>query len=526
MKKLSLLLILALMLSVFSACAGNSEAGGSTAAPAGSESAAPAGDNTPAPSVSSGRDDLIIAINQDIKTFDLMYGSGMLMTQLGINVYDSLLQFENDGTPNPWLAEKWEVSDNGLEYTFYLREGVKFHNGEELKASDVVFTVERGRESPKMSAICANIATIEALDDYTVKVVCNEISSTFLIEFCGEKFPIYNQKAVEEVENYGDHPIGTGAYKFVSNEQGSKIEFEAFDEYWHGAPAIKKLVYRIMPDNFTAGVALESGDIDMIWATNAATAATLEQNEKLVLLSEPSINVLYVAMNTQAAPFNDVKVRQAVNYAMDREMIQDIVDEGRSDIKDYLPLDTMPGFVEPKTRYSYDLDKALSLMEAAGYSESNPIEVTMLTNTANQKLAEVVQECLSAIYIKANLDVLETNTFTSQVYTSSTILSVSNFNMIYNDMDMINRFYNSARIDLHNAPRYSNTRVDELLELGRGELDVEKRREYYGELIEIVQEDAPYAALSNPHIIRAYNKDLNVAKSYTHGIFMFDVSWN
>lgn len=518
MKKLSLLLALLLVTSMFTACGAQSapESIGNTPDGTGPAATGPA---TPP------RTDLVIAVNQDVKTFDMMYGSGMLMTQVGANIYDSLLQYDKNGTPNPWLAESWEVSPDGLEYIFHLRKGVKFHNGEELKASDVIFTVERGRESPKLADICGKIKTIEAVDDYTVKVVCNYVAATFLMEFGCEKFPIYSQKAVEATDSYGDFPIGTGAYKFVSNEQGSKIELEAFEEYWHGAPPIKKITYRIMPDNFTAGVALESGDIDMIWSTNASTAATLEENPDIALLTEPSIMVNYVAMNTQVAPFNDVKVRQAINYALDRQMIQDIVDEGRSDIKDYLPLDTMPGFVQPKIRYSYDLTKAQTLMKEAGYSESNPMVVTLIASTANQKLCEVVQECLSVIYINATLDIMEPNTFTSRCYTNEAILQVSGFNMIYNDMDMVNRFYNSQMIDKNNAPRYSNPKVDALLEKGRTELDTEKRKGYYGEMLEIVQQDSPYAVVSNPYTIRAYNNNLNIANSYAHGIFMFDVSW-
>jgi len=476
-------------------------------------------------STGSKRDSVVIAISQDPKTFDLLKAQSMLEGEIGFNIYDNLLFFEEDGTIKPFLAESYDISADGLTYTFKLRKGVKFHNGEEMKASDVKFTIEYGKDCPNSSEFCSLVTSMQIVDDYTLKLTVQYPTANFLLQLCCDQFPIYSEKAVKSVTTYGQNPIGTGAYKFVSHDAGTKLEFEAFQDYFLGAAPIKRLIYKVLPDPFTAGVALETGDVDLIWVSTAATIATLKQNKDIVVKADPSIRVNFVAMNNETRPFNDVRIRKAVNYAIDRQAIVDIVDEGMSNPVDVMAMPWMAGYAAPSTRYSLDLDKAKSLMREAGYSQANPLNVTLVCVTTSQKVASVIQEHLREIGINVTLDLTEFNTYIENVYNGNYQMAISGFYMVYKDMDMMSEFYISGNINYGNSARYRNPNADALLKKGEAELVLSKREVIYKEFLNVVQDDAAYAVYGNPNTIRAHNKDLNIKKVYSNGIYVVDMEW-
>ena len=476
-------------------------------------------------STGSKRDSVVIAISQDPKTFDMLYAQSMLEGEMGFNIYDNLLFFEEDGTIRPFLAEAYEISPDGLTYTFKLRKGVKFHNGEEMKASDVLFTIEYGKDCPNSSEFCNLVKSMQIVDDYTLKLTVEYPTANFLLQLCCDQFPIYSEKAVKSVTTYGQNPIGTGAYKFVSHDAGTKLEFEAFQDYFLGAPPIKRLIYKVLPDPFTAGVALETGDVDLIWSSTAATIATLKQNKDLVIKADPSIRVNFVSMNNEVKPFSDVRIRRAVNYAIDRQAIVDIVDEGMSNPVNFMAMPWMAGYAAPDTRYSVDLDKAKSLMREAGYSQTNPLNVTLICVTTAQKVASVIQENLREIGINVTLDLVEFNTYIDSLYNGNYQMAISGYYMVYKDMNMMTQFYLSDMIDYGNSARYVNPAADALLKKGDAELVPSKRVVIYKEFMDIVQNDAVYAVYGNPNTIRAHHKDLNIKKVYSNGIYVADMEW-
>jgi peptide/nickel transport system substrate-binding protein len=349
--------------------------------------------------------------------------------------------------------------------------------------------------------------------------------ASFLSEIAGDQFPIYNKKAVTAVASYGSNPVGTGSYKFISRQPGVDVRFEAFPDHFQGPPPVKYLTYRIIADDFTAGVALETGDVDLIWSTGAATAATLRNNKNLVVSSDPSNRVNYISLNNEKPPFNNVYLRRALNYAINRETIRDIVYEGLSINKDYMGLPWMTGFAEPATRYTYDLEKAKALAAQAGVSKEKPITATLIVTTAAQKLGEVIQQDLAAIGVNLTLDLLEFNTWITAYYAGDFQVGAGGFYMVFKDMNILSWFYDTEAIDDGNSARYSNKTVDSLFLEGRRETDPAKRTVIYKRLVDIIQDDAPYIVYSNPYTIRAYNSNLNIAHVYSNGILIRDISW-
>jgi peptide/nickel transport system substrate-binding protein len=477
------------------------------------------------------KNSITIAVGSDPATFELFSAASMLEGQIGNNIYDNLLFFDDEGNIKPYLAERWEVSGNGLEYTFWLRKGVKFHNGEELKADDVAFTVEFGKNTPNGGDICGIIGETEIIDDYTILLTLSGPYASFVPEFCGDQFPIYNRRAVTEAAanggTYGAHPIGTGSYKFLSRDTGVEIKFEAFADHFQGAPSIQYLTYRVIPDDFTAGVALENGEVDFIWTVGSpATVESLRNNSNLTVVLGPSNRVNFISANNEKPPFNNVKLRQAINYAVDREALIDIVYEGNAEVKDYMAFPWMAGFAEPSVRYTYDLAKATALAKEAGVSKENPLNVTMILTTAAVKIGETLQQQFAEIGVNLTLDLMEFNSWITDYYGGNYEIGAGGFYMVYKDMNLIYYFYHSSSIDNNNSARYRNARVDQLFQAGRLETDPAKRAVYYKEAQDIIQTEAPYVVYANPANVRAYNKNLRIAASYANNIFIRDVSWN
>ncbi|MDR0452809.1 MAG: ABC transporter substrate-binding protein [Treponema sp.] len=471
------------------------------------------------------RDTLAVSVASDPATFDLLYANTLIEGQIGNNIYDGLLFFDEEGRPGPWLAEGYEISEDGLDYTFRLRKGAKFHNGEEFKARDVEFTIEYARGTPNGSTVTSSIKTVSVIDDYTIKLTLFEPISSFLSEFASDQFAIYSEKAVSSVEKYGEHPIGTGPYRFVSRKSGEEVRLEAFDGYYGPPPPIKNVVFRIIPDDFTAAVALETGDIDFIWIAGAASAAALEGREGVTVFSSPSNRVNYLSMNVEKKPFDNVKLRQAVNYAIDRDTIAAVAYEGKSTSKDYMARPWMAGFAEPARRYPHDPARAALLAAEAGASREKPADVTLITTGANRQVAEIAQQNLADIGINLSIEIMEFNTWVTRYYAGDFQIAAGGHYIMFKDMNYLEEFYGTANINQGNSARYSNPVADRLLAEGRREADPEKRRAIFKQLADIVQEDAPYAVFANPAIIRAYNSDIVIARSFPNGIYLKDISW-
>ncbi|MDR2742241.1 MAG: ABC transporter substrate-binding protein [Treponema sp.] len=471
-------------------------------------------------------DSLVIAVASEPATFDLHYAASMVEGWIGNNIYDGLLFFDDEGNIEPLLAEDYEISPDGLTYTFRLRKGVKFHNGEEFTSRDVAFTIEYGRTAPNASLLCGMILDVALPDDYTVVLTLKEPMASFLSEFAGNQFSIYNGKAVQEADNYGSFPVGTGAYRFTGRRAGTDLAFEAFPGYFRGEPPVKHLVFRVIPDDFTSAVALETGEVDLIMALSVPAAASLRDRDGIVVSSDPSTRVNYAAMNTERPPFNNVNLRRAVNYALDREAIREVVYEGGGFVKDYMALPWMAAFAEPETRYAYDPPKAAALARAAGVSPEKPVEAVLIAAASSRQAAEIVRQNLAALGVNITLDILEFNTWITRYYRGDYQIACGGHYMNIKDMNYLGLFYESVNINQGNSARYSNPVVDELFAEARRGLDAEKRRALYKRAVDILQDDAPYAVFANSPVIRAYRRNLRIAHTYSHSIYVRDISWD
>ena len=224
----------------------------------------------------------------------------------------------------PGLATHWDISPDGLQYTFHLRPGITFHNGDPITADDVVFSYNRAVASPATSRVTGTISRTDKIDDRTVRVTLRHAYAPFIACAGMANLGIVPQRVVEEMGDaaFARNPVGSGPYMFVEWRPGDRLIMEAFPNYWQGPAPIKHAQYRIISDPSTATIALERGDIDVIYSVPAAERATIKNNPNLTYFDSPGAAHWFLAFNMQEGRFaNNPLLREAVAYAVNREDI-------------------------------------------------------------------------------------------------------------------------------------------------------------------------------------------------------------
>jgi peptide/nickel transport system substrate-binding protein len=431
----------------------------------------------------------------------------------GLVRYDKALNIEGD------LAERWEISPDNLTLTFYLRKGVRWHDGAPFSAEDVLFTY-RLLIDPKTPTAYAEryrqVAEAEAVDSHTFRVRYNKPLASALISW---GFPVHPKHLLEGIEitksPLASHPIGTGPYRFVQWNRGEKVVLEANPDYFEGRPHIHRVLYRIIPDLSTMFLELQSGGLDYMGLTpiqytmQTDTPAIRRRFRKY---RYPSSSYSYLGYNLRRPLFRDKRVRQALSYAIDKQEIIDGVLLGLGQIATgpYKP-GSWPHNPQVR-RYRYDPDRARTLLAEAGWRDSDGDGIldkdgqsfvfTIVTNQGNDqrvKAGEIIQRRLAEVGIKVKLRVIEWAAFLKEFINpgnfDATILGWS----IVPDPDGYNIWHSSkSGVGELNFIAFKNAEVDRLLEEGRRTFDQAKRKQAYDRLQEILAEEQPYTFLYVP----------------------------
>lgn len=470
------------------------------------------GGSTPEASNGAGKTELIVAQGADAKSLDPHATNDQPSSRVMKQIYETLVSQNEKMELQPGLAESWTQLDD-TTYEFKLKQGVKFHNGEEFKASDVKFTMLRALESPNVGHIVGAIDPnkIEVIDDYTIKIGTAEPFAPLLSHLAHTGSSILNEKAVTEAgENYGQQPVGTGPFKFVSWTNGDNIVFEGFEDYHEGAPKLTKITFRSIPENTNRTIELETGGVDLIYDVDPNDVTRVEENDNLVLQRIANLSTTYIGFNCKKAPFDNVKVRQAINLALDTDSIIKSVMKGvGAPAKG--PLGPMVWAsnqnLEP---YAYDVEKAKALLAEAGYPDG--FETTIWTNENQQRMdiAEIAQNQLSAIGVKAEVKVMEWGAYLDGTANGEHDMFILGWVSVTGDPDygLYPLFHSSQFGDAGNRTFYSNPEVDALLDKARNSTDSNEREEAYMKVQQIVRDDAPWAFLNTGEDIAGMAKNL------------------
>ncbi len=433
-----------------------------------------------------------------------------------MNVYDGLVRYA-PGTleVEPALATSWEVSDDGTVYTFHLREGVNFHDGTPFNAEAVVFNFERmlNDDHPyhdtgpfPLSFFFSAVDSVEALDDMTVQFTLNAPYAPFLSNLAYPTGLIVSPAAVMQYgQDFGRHPVGTGAFQFEEWRANEAVVVTQNEDYWDGAPSLEAVVFRPITDANTRTAEMLAGGIDMMVEVPPVALSEFE-GDGFNIVEQAGPHVWFLILNAMEGPFADVRVRQAANYAINKEAIVNDVLEGTAEVA---AGPTPPAFAwaynSDLDPYPYDPDRARELLAEAGVE--NPSITFYVTEGGSGMLDPItmgtaIQANLEAVGFDVTIETYEWNTFLGRVNPGlEGEADMAEMAWMTNDPDTLP--YLALRTDAwpdqggFNSGYYSNPEVDALLEEARTSTDQDRRAELYRQMQQIVHDDAPWVFVAN-----------------------------
>lgn len=452
---------------------------------------------------------VVVGIAQDLDSLDPHNASLAGTREVLFNLFEGLVKATSSGDVEPAVAESYVVSDDAMSITFTLRDGVKFSDGSEVTAEDIIYSVERYAESTSVSsAFSEYFGSIEAADESTITVTLTAPNTEFIYEMTCAIMPEANDA------NADTNPIGTGPFAFVSFTAGDSLVIEKNQYYWKdNCPYLDEVTFKVVTDADTAILMLNSGTLDIYQYLTADQAATITGDFDILEGSVNYVQALY--LNNAAEPFDNVLVRQALCYAIDKDEINEMVFGGKSYLIGTNMIETMSIYYDTDTEsvYSYDPEKAKDLLAEAGLEDGFEFTITVPTNYApHESVAEIIADQLSEIGITANIELVDMSTWLETVYANreyeATVVAV--------DGTLAPNSWFSKNVSTagDNFTNYSNAEFDELYTLAMASLDSAEKTEYYSQLQMMLTEDAASVYIQDPANLLAINSDLEGYEFY------------
>ncbi|WP_223588203.1 ABC transporter substrate-binding protein [Neobacillus bataviensis] len=437
-------------------------------------------------------------------------------------IFDRLVSLDNNMKIVPSLAESWEV-ENETTTVFHLRKGVKFHNGEEMKAEDVKYSLERTIASPGVNYNYLIIKDIIIVDDYTIKLVTKQPFNALLYRLTLDAAAIVSKKAATSDKDFNKHPIGAGPYKFVSWDLGGDVVLEAFPDYYKGEPKIKKLIFKHIPEAINRSIGLETGEIDLAYDLAITDLDKVKNNKNLKVEEVTSTTVNYLGFNTKKPNLDDVRVRKAIAYALNTKDIIDIVFNGTATPAHNTMLPpNLSGSVPDTVKYDYNLDKAKSLLAEAGHPNGFKTTLWVPDTQVLKSAAEVVQGQLSKIGIDVEIKLMQSGTF----YSSTGKGEHDLFFMTKTSIDpdsMLRAIYHSEAFGLSgNRSFWATKEVDAMLDKASETTDPDEAKQLYADVQKIVADQVPVIPIAIEHLNAGMQSKVNGFGLYpgkTHYIY-------
>ena len=473
----------------------------------------------------SSKDSLTIAVDTDYDALHPSDWSSTIEHRMNSQIYDTLLRknYEDQTKLEPRVAEKWETSKDGKCYTFHLRDDVTFQNGTKLTAEDIGFTLDMYAKSQYQGAVVEGFDHYDIVDDSTIKVYTKSVYAPFLASM--DQMFIASKAYYEEAgkDKFAQEPIGCGPYKWVSHESGNKAVLEAYDDYYLGAPSIKNVTFKIISDIASMGMGIQTGEIDFA-EIDPSVVSTLKDDDNVAIEEATQTAFKFVAMNTEKEPFNNVKFRQAINYAIDRKALIEKVEEGYGTANSNLLTPDRLGYSKNQKEYTYDVDKAKALLKEAGITGKTDLG-KMYVAEQYKNLAQVIKADLEKVDLTCQIEILEFNAYLNKLKQGDygiTCLMMS----LEGDTQQVAMALCSQYIGQANNARYNNPEIDALFEKAVTTIDEDDRAKVYDEIFTKVQDEAVYAVLYNPTMLYARNAGLSIHHLPVEGVYyIYDFSW-
>lgn len=484
---------------------GQAESGGGQET---SQGAQPAGES---------KDTLIVGAAQEPDAFfpfNLANTTSMDEVPILHNVYETPLKLSPDGVCEPLLAERCEISEDGKDYTLYLRDDVYFHNGKKMTAQDVAGSLNLAAEDPDGKTLLSNYDTTEVIDDRTVVVHLTAPYAPFLNSLTSRYALIVDVDLYNEIgaDGYEKTPIGTGPYKFVERVAGDHIQLQANDEYWGGKPAFANINYKILTDSNTQILALENGEIDVLLNTNISPLLKLPADGDIKYLVCEASSIMAVGINTTKGPGQNLDFRKAVQSAINKDEIILGTYEGEAQPTDIFMAKSFSGYPneEELETVPYDVEKAKEYLAASGYNGEEFMLVAQ-SGTKNETVAQIIQGQLIELGINCTVNALDASSYTALVqggdgdygaYVRAGGVSVLDADGLYNYFS--ETAYHAERYN----PGWTSPEMQKLLDDGRVEVNPDKRSEIYTQVCNKITEQAFQLPIYCDLSVVAFNKEI------------------
>ncbi len=417
-KLLSCILCAVFMVSALSGC-GNTASSSAVSSGNTAEAEAQSGGEDTTTAAAPAKDTLKVAVNMDAPSFD-PYTSGYNVSSALIcrNVYETLINMDTEGNLLPALATDWEWGADNMSVILTLREGVTFSNGEAFNADAVIYSLRDYRGQSAVGGEGESLYDFDnmsKLDEYKVEIPLKRAGSDALITLTDQMYSIVSKQAAEEYgDDYPNHPVGTGPYKFVSFTSGVGAELEANEDYWDGAPAIKHVQTVLISEGSQAQIELENGNIDLVTTPDDTDVNRINRGDVtgLKTIDIPSANCKNLWFNFRKEAMRDVNLRKAINCAIDKEAIIEVAYGGFATVANQMIANTNGAYdpsYDTNPMYTYDVEKAKEYMAQSAYADGLTIEIYSDTTPSEVRIMECVKNDLAQIGIEVNINALDSN---------------------------------------------------------------------------------------------------------------------
>ncbi len=463
---------------------------------------------------------VVVGIQQDIDSLDPHKATAAGTKEILFNIFEGLVKPDENGNLICAVASDYSISDDGLVYTFTLRDNVKFHNGNTVTGEDVKYSLERAAgllDGTPLISTLQTIQSVDILDNKTVQVTVGAANTELIYSFVAAIIPAGSG------EDTAADPVGTGPFSFVSYTPQEGIVVKKNTDYWQeGLPYLDEVEFKITGSADTALLELQGGSIDIYAYLTDSQANTLKDTFQVV--SSPSNVVQALFLNNAEKPLDDVRVRQAICYALDKDMINEFVAGGNGTPVSSAMLPTLKDYyVDLNDMYgtTANIDKAKELLADAGYPDGFDLTIAIPSNYEfHMQTGEVVAEQLKEVGINVTIDAMEWSTWLDQVYNGRQYqATISGITSDLTPGYLLNRFQTDSKKNFIN---FASADYDALYQKIQDTLDVEQKKEYYKQLQQILCEDAGSAFLQVPANTTAIAKDLTGYKFYP--VYVQDLS--
>lgn len=442
---------------------------------------------------------VVVGMTQDLASLDPHTETDAGTRDVVFNLYEGLVKPASDGSLVPAVAERYEISDDAKIYTFTLRDGITFHDGTKVTVEDVKYSIDRYAEILGESSAFSMLSGVNIVDDKTIEVTLKEAYSEFLPELALAIIPKSNADPVK-------NPIGTGPFKFESYAPGQNLILAKYDGYWQeGVPSLDQVEFKFTADMETAFMELQAGTIDILKYLTASQVQSLNSDFNVVEGSMNLVQAMY--LNSGSGPLADVKVRQALCFATNRQEINDFLFGGKSHIVGSHMIPNMSKYYEPaaETVYNYDQVKAKELLTEAGYPDGFDLEITVPSSYSQHvDTAQIIVDELSQIGVRATINQVEWSTWLKEVYKEKKFeATIVGFDGTLAPNDWLKKYVSDSSKNFMN---YSNDEYDKVFEEAYNTVDEMKKTELYKQAQMILAEDAAAVYIQDPANLVAVSK--------------------